>query len=361
MLVVWLHITQSYATINGPGKIRGLWLADVAQNFDVGRIGVAMFFVISGFVIPFSLCVHRQAPIGTFLIKRLFRIYPAYWLSIPFSAFAAWWLWGMPFGIRDLLVNLTLLQDLVGVPAASGVYWTLLVEMAFYLLCVALFLTNTLFDPVRIGALALVLAAAHSLGAFALWLDVPLNRPLVFFPLHLSLMLCGTLYRYCVFDRCPSSRARRLLQALLAYYLVILPVGAIWALGPLNNYVVSVALGLLLFIIGTSALRIESRVTDWLGSISYSIYLFHLPVYYPVYWWLLQQPAGSWWRTQHMGVYLAISTALTLAVAAGVHRHVEQPGIRLGGRCAAWWAARVGRREVARDTASGQERVEPVA
>lgn len=342
LLVVWLHVTQSYAKIDGAGMVDGRWLASVAQDFDIGRMGVAMFFVISGFVIPFSLRMDRPAPIGTFLIKRFFRIYPAYWLSIPFSAFAAWWLWGRPFGVGDFLVNFTLLQDVVGAKPASGVYWTLLVEIAFYLLCVVLVLANSLFNPVRIGVLALVLALAHSAGAFALWLGLPLSRPLVFFPLHLSLMLFGTLYRYCVFERSASLPARRLLRALTGFLLVILPAGAIWALGPYNNYVVSVALGLLLFIVGTRWLRIESRLTDWLGGISYSIYLFHLPVYYPIYWWLLQQPAGSWWRAQHIGVYLAVSTALTMVVAAGVHRFVEQPGIRAGRRCAAWWAARHG-------------------
>jgi len=51
--------------------------------------------------------------------------------------------------------------------------------------------------------------------------------------------------------------------------------------------------------------------------------------------WLLQrQPQGSWWRTQHLAVYLLANLALTLLLAEAVHRWVEQPSIRLGRRCA---------------------------
>ena len=51
-------------------------------------------------------------------------------------------------------------------------------------------------------------------------------------------------------------------------------------------------------------------------------------------WLLSRQPAGSWWRTQHLGVYLALVVVLTIAIAALVHRWVEQPCIRLGHRLA---------------------------
>ncbi len=341
LLVVWMHVSQTWVTFGGGS--RGAWLEHFAHAFDVGRLGVVVFFVISGFVIPFSIRTDRPAPVATFLIKRMFRIYPAYWLSIPFSAWATWWLWGAPFGLDQLLVNFTLLQDLFGVRPAAGVYWTLFVELVFYLLCVFLLLANSLRNPTRIGAIALILAAVHTLAGFALWIGLPLNPFLVFLPLHLSLMLTGALIRFCIFERSASPAARRLLFAMLAYYLAIFPVAAVWARGLLGNYVVATAAGVLLFVVGTTILRIETRVTDWLGRISYSIYLFHVPVYYPLFWWILRQPAGSPWRSQHLAVYLLGSSVLTIAVAACVHRFVEQPGIQLGRRCADAWRRRVQR------------------
>ena len=48
--------------------------------FNAGRFGVALFFLISGFVIPFSFKEPR--PLLRFALSRFFRLYPAYWLSL---------------------------------------------------------------------------------------------------------------------------------------------------------------------------------------------------------------------------------------------------------------------------------------
>lgn len=340
LLVVCLHVTQSYAGIGASGQTPGRWMAELAQGLDIGRVGVVLFFLISGYVIPSSIHPDRPAPYATFAIRRFFRIYPAYWLSIPFCAFATWWLWGLPFTAGDFLVNLTLLQDVFGFRPASGVYWTLLVELVFYLLCIVLSIMGSLGAPLRIASLAGVLAVAHASGAFALWLGLPLSRPLVFLPLHLSLMLCGTLLRLRGDGSELPARRRWLLPALLGFYLVLFPFAAAWVRGPVNNYVVSTALGLALFLVGSQLPRIGTRWLAWLGGISYSIYLFHVPAYMPLYWWLANRPVDSWWRAQHVGAYLATSIALTVMVAACVHRLVEQPGIRLGQWLEARWLER---------------------
>lgn len=49
---------------------------------DLGRIGVVVFFAISGFIIPTSLNHRSLHPVRKFLISRLFRLYPLYWISI---------------------------------------------------------------------------------------------------------------------------------------------------------------------------------------------------------------------------------------------------------------------------------------
>ena len=122
--------------------------------------------------------------------------------------------------------------------------------------------------------------------------------------------------------------------------MAILPIATIWVVGFDHNASVSYALGLLIFMLGTSVLKIRTRLTDWLGRISYSIYLFHPVVFMTILWWLLQQPVHSWWRTQNLGVYLLVCVALTVAVADGVYRFVEKPCMNLGHRWAARWAHR---------------------
>ena len=57
------------------------WLHVVPQ-FNWGAFGVALFFLISGFVIPFSLSRQRA---GAFLVGRFFRIVPLYVVGFTIS------------------------------------------------------------------------------------------------------------------------------------------------------------------------------------------------------------------------------------------------------------------------------------
>src|SRR5215469_2826269 len=48
-----------------------------AWHFSPANFGVALFFLVSGFVIPFSL---RRNSLGGFFVRRFFRLYPTLWL-----------------------------------------------------------------------------------------------------------------------------------------------------------------------------------------------------------------------------------------------------------------------------------------
>jgi peptidoglycan/LPS O-acetylase OafA/YrhL len=341
LLVLWRHVADAYVGL-GAG-VGGRWLMSVADSIDVGRIGVVAFFLISGYVIPFSIHPERPAPVGTFLIKRFFRIFPAYWLSIPLGAFATCWLWGRPFGLREFLVNLTLLQDFFGVTPAEGLYWTLLVEWAFYLLCVLLLLGGSLGRPRRLIALSIVFTLVYSIEMFVRWWSgvTLIGSQAAFMLLNLSLMLVGTLYRTVIDQARGDDRGlRTVLCVLLLWHLLALPIGATWAIGFELNATIPYALGLLLFIVGTSVVRIRTPLTDWLGRISYSIYLFHPVVFMTLYWCLLRAPADSVLRAQHLGVYILFVAVLTIALATLVYRWVERPGMELGRRCARAWVRR---------------------
>jgi peptidoglycan/LPS O-acetylase OafA/YrhL len=343
LLVLWRHVADVFAQADPTGASGGGWLRSLADNLEVGQIGVIVFFLISGYVIPFSMHAGRPAAVGSFLIKRAFRIFPAYWLSIPFGALTGFWIWGQTFTARDFAINLTLLQNVLGARPAEGLYWTLLAEWTFYALCVVLLLSGSLGNARRICALAAALALVHLLTAFTHWQGAPLlDVKLGIACLYLSVMLCGTLYRTCIVDGgARTSRGLRVnVYALFGGYLVILPVVGFLANGFAHNAWIACAIGMSIFVIGTQWLRVATRLTDWLGQISYSIYLFHPIVFMTLWWWLLRQPVGSWWRTQHLGVYLLVNGILTIALAAVVYRFIEKPGIRLGHRCAEIWTRR---------------------
>ncbi|WP_063857067.1 MULTISPECIES: acyltransferase [unclassified Kitasatospora] len=103
-----------------------------------GWLGVELFFVISGFVICMS-CWGKRA--GEFFTSRVVRLYPAYWAAVGLTAFVVltftqYARWGADEGLdtKTVLGNLTMLQQPLGMRHVDGVYWTLWVEMRFYLL-----------------------------------------------------------------------------------------------------------------------------------------------------------------------------------------------------------------------------------
>ncbi|MBM6404274.1 acyltransferase [Phycicoccus sp. CSK15P-2] len=102
-----------------------------------GMYGVQLFFLVSGFVI--LLTARRVTRPSDFVIARASRLYPAYWLALAVTTVVAltWSVWPRP-SVATVLANLTMVQRWFLVENVDPVYWTLAVEMQFYLLVLGL-------------------------------------------------------------------------------------------------------------------------------------------------------------------------------------------------------------------------------
>ncbi|GAB2576107.1 acyltransferase [Paractinoplanes abujensis] len=115
----------------------------IMRHIDLGKTAVLLFFLVSGYVIPMSL--ERHGSLRRFWIGRLFRIYPAYLITIAlFALLAAAGLLHWQASLRaetgaGVLAHLTMMPDLVGVRGVVRVFWTLSYEMVFYLVVTGLF------------------------------------------------------------------------------------------------------------------------------------------------------------------------------------------------------------------------------
>lgn len=118
----------------------GGWPRPVAEIFpetfpiaSYGYLGVELFFLISGFVICMSAW---GRPLKDFFVSRVVRLYPAYWFAVIATSVAVAVIPGgrghLPW--NDILTNLTMLQEPLGVAPVDAVYWTLFAELRFYLL-----------------------------------------------------------------------------------------------------------------------------------------------------------------------------------------------------------------------------------
>lgn len=101
--------------------------------FKYGCTGVDLFFIISGFVIFMTL--EHSGSIKNFWTSRLIRLYPAYWLSI-LIAVICFYLFGYSMqGLnwRYVLGNMLMLQPLFRTDELITAYWTLYIELTFYI------------------------------------------------------------------------------------------------------------------------------------------------------------------------------------------------------------------------------------
>ncbi|MFF4388265.1 MULTISPECIES: acyltransferase family protein [unclassified Streptomyces] len=98
-----------------------------------GWLGVEIFFLVSGFVICMSAWGRT---VGDFAVSRVSRLFPAYWAAVAFTTLVlyAWPEVRQVKAFSHVVVNLSMLQGGLGVPNIDDAYWTLFVELKFYVL-----------------------------------------------------------------------------------------------------------------------------------------------------------------------------------------------------------------------------------
>lgn len=137
------------------------WAPDVFSIFwSPGRFGVVLFFFVSGYIVPHSL--ERRGNIKSFWVGRFWRLMPLYYfcfavVSILILSGADLHLAYDPRSIKHVLINLTMMQDLVKMPSISAVTWTLGVEVLLYIAITIAFAMGFLKNTRLITSVLLVL------------------------------------------------------------------------------------------------------------------------------------------------------------------------------------------------------------
>jgi len=126
-----------------------LSFTEIGGFFKYGYMGVDIFFIISGFVISLSI---SDRSLVHFWISRL---YPLYWISV-LATFVVIITFGAPRFTTDiiqLLCNLTMFQNYIGSESIDGVYWTLFIEMKFYLFVISTYLIINKWKEIKLDYL----------------------------------------------------------------------------------------------------------------------------------------------------------------------------------------------------------------
>jgi peptidoglycan/LPS O-acetylase OafA/YrhL len=280
-------------------------------------LGPELFFVISGFVILMTAW-GRSVP--DIIGSRVARLYPAYWVAVLLTGALLLFVWqGKEITGGQVLVNLTLLQSLVDVGHVDGVYWTLWVELRFYVLI-------ALFAAIGITRRRVLWFAALWPAAAMLAREAGLHDAVTWLVAPYAPLFAAGMALYVIFRTGHAVVPWLLAAGNAALATAALVPGRMESLGA--NSVVAPHAGLLavclLGCVGLVALVALTPLARWrwagltaAGALTYPLYLTH------EYWglWIIHLLSG---RVPVWAV-LAAATAFSLGLAWLVHRFVERP------------------------------------
>lgn len=326
IFVMALHLWGiAYANVASPGYIAIAINWSVYGIADIGKIGVIIFFAVSGFVIPFSLLRGSANNLPRFIISRIFRLYPIYWVSI----FIAVVIFGYASSSTQLVANITMFQKFIGFDDIVGLYWTLQIELVFYILCAILFLFNTLNKDRTLFRNMYFFIAVALLMAVARYITQ--KKLPVAMPLSLSVMFFGFIWRKYLLSE-GSIRRGSIIICLAVFFAALVPVTLLAYNSDMGfderwyRYFATYLAALSIFIFFTRVFTVKNAVAAYLGKISYSIYLLHGLIGRPILEYLLQYKAVSPY------IMLSASALFVVAVSSVTYYIIEKPFIELSRR-----------------------------
>jgi len=251
LAVAWFHFTATHAA-----ALNSEFLVALGHY---GWLGVQVFFVISGFVIPYVVFRSPEQGGFRFFMKRMIRLTPPYWLAIIVviglvfvSAALPGYRGELPeYDSVGVLSNFLYSATLLGHDWVNPVFWSLAIEFQYYLLIAISIRFLSVLRIVR--EVLFVLALLSSLFVSGTWIFA-----------YSAFFAAGFLVFYRQLSNLDTTRfiVGLMLTLIAAWYRFGLPEAVALAL----------SVGFLLLNMNWHKSLI------WLGGISYSLYLIHVPV-----------------------------------------------------------------------------------
>ena len=323
-----------------------------------GPGAVMLFFVLSGFVLtlPYTGKAPRKLQPGPFLVRRIARLYPAYWavlsiaLALRFLVFdsrglsglSSWTAvhWSLPVGWMSIVRHFFMISPRLDVDEIDAVIWSLIIEMkvsiVFPLLVFIVSRTRgMIYALLTIGLFIALTTPLHFVThSSSSWARAAIMVPMFLLGAYLAK------YRGEAVSVLRKSRTLRVVVGAIAYSLV-------W-MTPLHGQGIArfgsaFASGIFIVLFLASP-RLEmlgtARLTRFLGKVSYSFYLVHLPI-------LLTTASLLFPRLHSLLAVIALSLVCSLLAAWALYALVEVPAHNWGKRLATTLSAWGTRRQAA--------------
>lgn len=291
--------------------VRYLGGAPIHVPLEYGFYAVKLFFTISGFVIYFTL--DKSRTVADFAFSRFARLYPGYIVALSVMLFVQTTVFGERMWWGGYVANLTMLQEYFGFPNLDNVFWSLTVELAFYLQMALIFWAGAIrrIEPI---AVAWILAACGWKAAMeTLGIRMPDLFVRLFLFEHAPYFMAGIAFY--LIDKHGLTRWRSII--------LILALCAEWYMRGTEGILVATAIFAVFAMAVAGWLRLlVNEVSLWFGAISYSLYISHRNLGYSTLQYLHDRGF-----TVEVGLVIAFGGALILATA--LHYAVERPAGRM--------------------------------
>jgi peptidoglycan/LPS O-acetylase OafA/YrhL len=324
---------------------------------ELGWIGVDWFFVLSGFLLSANLWfepINFKSAIN-FGIKRAARLYPGVWFHLFFLLLVLYFLgFHIELGFEKIFKNLILWVAPMpfGVLPINTVFWTLPLEMSFYLTLPLLVWSAKKFGILQVALFCLIITLGWRFGIVYLINDgrdgvnfyyLRHSLPGILFVFIAGFMLNYFVNDYHFFEK--SIIKNQNLKLTIFFGLLVIYAAWLYVLvwrrsTALNTDWLMVIWELVVALIIASIILmllkpikgfgwLGSPILIWLGNISFGIYLWHFPIFrllHRLYPGVFVTPIGSL-------AALAIGLVLSLLLAWLSYRLVERPAMK--------WASRI--------------------
>ena len=329
LLVVWFHLWgwESNYGLSTP-------IFDQVRWF--GFAGVDLFFALSGFVIAHTQSHHLGRPraVPGYLFRRLWRIYPTFWVALVLSAWAFSNRLNIPVfrpGWPEEWLHWLLLLPPPPDNRYIGPAWSLTFELLFYLVFALVMLL-----PRRLGPWLLVAWGLVVLAVLPSW--KPGGEPYLGTALSPFVLefLGGCLVNVLI-RRGVTGYGRTALVLGLIYEAVAIVVTRLlttddWMVVTAHQHIRVAIYGpmavLVVYGLAAAELRGHAIAPRWLqrvGDASYSIYLIHSPLGWLAVMYGCLMPHN---RTPHLG-WLLMTFGACVAAGFALHFAVERPLLRV--------------------------------
>lgn len=308
------------------------------RAFVGGPAAVIIFFLLSGFVLSLAFLSGKAVGYRSFIWRRFCRIYIPFIVAILLAAalfqysdvnyvpFVSDWFnndsWSEPL-TPALLLGHVLMFGTKPEMSLNNVMWSLVHEVRISIMFPAIMIMvmrSTRWSIVVSLLLLLLSGVLHRIipGAVAdTWLDT-----LWYIPFFVAGALIARHRNAISIATSKLGRRFEWLAVGVAIVLLAIPAGVPFAELP---YGVAGAMLIILAVAGGEFAKLMgASLFQWLGRVSYSLYLVHLPIILT----MVHLLAGMW----PLSAILALSLLASLTVAELMYRAVERPSIALGRR-----------------------------